>query len=286
MTTLRRIPLFLFALFMLACSGARPSPASVAVQSGSVQPGSYSGSYSSGGYESAPQYEPRPEQRAGLATQWGESRYSHVSMTRFVRANPSQPLALATLHYNDAQGSAVQAMREGAPSGYLGLVDPNGGGAIRVSLRDENGNPLPAYVAGDEAFVVGEAGRRYSIHVENQSPFRFEIVASVDGLDVITGSDAAITSRGYVVNPWGSLDIDGFRQSHDAVAAFRFGSVDRSYAAQMTGSARNVGVIGVALFAEQGAAYPLHLLAEAQLRANANPFPGNNGFAQPPPYRY
>lgn len=283
MTTMR-MTLFLVALFTLAGCGAASQGRSVV-----VQPASYSGGYG-GSYEAPAQpqvsVEPRPEQRAGLATQWGESRHSHVSMTRFTRANPGQPLAMAMLHYNDAAGSAVQAMRAGAPTGYLGLADPNGGGGIRVSLRDEHGNALPAYVAGDRAYVVGEAGRRYTIHIDNQSGYRFEIVASVDGMDVIHGTEASLSQRGYVVNPWSSLSIDGFRQSHDAVAAFRFGAVDSSYAAQMTGSARNVGVIGIAVFAEAGVAYPTQLLAEAELRANANPFPGGGGFAQPPPVRF
>jgi len=44
------------------------------------------------------------------------------------------------------------------------------------------------------------------------------------------------------------LVVEGFRQSTDAVAAFRFGPVRESYAAEKYHNTRNVGVIGIALF--------------------------------------
>jgi hypothetical protein len=76
------------------------------------------------------------------------------------------------------------------------------------------------------------------------------------------------------------VEIDGFRQSVDTVAAFRFGSVRGSYAAQKTGDARNVGVIGVAIFNERGTNPVPWSSDEAQKRRDANPFPGQ--FATPP----
>ncbi|HUL57646.1 MAG TPA: hypothetical protein VLU43_00135, partial [Anaeromyxobacteraceae bacterium] len=81
-------------------------------------------------------------------------------------------------------------------------------------------------------------------------PRRAEVVASVDGLDVVDGRPAALGKRGYLVDPWSEVTIDGFRTSEDAVAAFRFSSVPRSYAA-LRGDPRDVGVIGVAVFPER-----------------------------------
>jgi hypothetical protein len=79
--------------------------------------------------------------------------------------------------------------------------------------------------------------------------------------------------------PYATLEIDGFRQSHDAVAAFRFARVADSYAAQ-TGDARNVGVIGIAFFSERGDTYSDD---ELRTRDTANPFPGSDPrFARPP----
>ena len=83
--------------------------------------------------------------------------------------------------------------------------------------------------------------------------------------------------------PFSTLTIDGFRQSHDAVAAFRFASVADSYAAQ-TGSSRNVGVIGVAFFSESGDGFsPFGDEArELHVRDTASPFPTDPRFAPPP----
>jgi hypothetical protein len=105
-----------------------------------------------------------------------------------------------------------------------------------------------------------------------------EAVATVDGLDVIDGRSGSFAKRGYLIQPWGSVEIDGFRQSFDEVAAFRFGAVSESYAAKK-GDDRNVGVVGVAFFAEEGAPYPWTSY-ELERRREANPFPGR--FASPP----
>jgi hypothetical protein len=44
-----------------------------------------------------------PTNRPGLGTEFGESRYSAASYTRFVRA-ANRPIAVAELRYNDAAG--------------------------------------------------------------------------------------------------------------------------------------------------------------------------------------
>jgi len=72
--------------------------------------------------------------------------------------------------------------------------------------------------------------------------------------------------------------VDGFRQSAEAVAAFRFSPVRESYAQEKYRNTRNVGVIGLALFNERGT-YPW-TDREVKKRLQANPFP--NHFATPP----
>jgi hypothetical protein len=132
---------------------------------------------------------------------------------------------------------------------------------------------------------LGSPGERYTLSIENTTPARFEVVASVDGLDVIDGEDASFEKRGYLVGPHGRVVIDGFRRSDAEVAAFRLGDVARSYAASK-GKARNVGVIGVAVFSERRRVYAPEpwrdpvLLEDTRLRRNADPFPGRH--ARPP----
>lgn len=159
--------------------------------------------------------------------------------------------------------------REHAPKVRTREVDA-GGGAITVSIRDTSGDPFEALRVGERTFVIGRAGERYSIVLENRTSHRFEAVGTVDGSDVINGKPGSLDHRGYVLMPFATLEIDGFRQSSSSVAAFRFGAIGDSYAAQ-TGNARNVGVIGVAFFT--GAGDSVINERDLRLRDSANPFP-------------
>jgi hypothetical protein len=212
--------------------------------------------------------------RPGLGTTWGEQVSAPISFSPFVRS-ASQPWAEVALHYNDAQGV-------GAHASYLGVVPQPlevfaGDGSLSVSLVDESGRTLPGFQANGRALIVGNDGARYRIVVRNGTTARFEIVSSVDGLDVIDGKPADPNRRGYIVDPHGVLVIDGFRTSDSSVAAFRFGKVADSYAAQTSGD-RNVGIVGFAIFSERGAVWTP---AELQRRDTANPFP-QRGYAVAP----
>jgi hypothetical protein len=123
-------------------------------------------------------------------------------------------------------------------------------GPWSVELTDDSGRVLPTFEHLGRTFVLGESGQRYLVRVRNGSAQRVEVVVSVDGRDVTDGRPASFERRGYLVEPWGEATIDGYRLDSSSVAAFRFGSVARSYAAA-TGDARDVGVIGVAIFPER-----------------------------------
>lgn len=219
---------------------------------------------------------PAPEQRPGLGTEFGERRSSRVHDVTFVR-EAGRPFAVAALNYNDRKGvdalASMAARRDSARS------VSTGGGAVTISVRDAQAEPLEAVHVGDRTFVIGQAGQRYTIVLQNHTSHRFEAVGTVDGLDVINGKPGTFDNRGYVLMPFATLEIEGFRTSTAAVAAFRFASVADSYAAQ-TGSARNVGVIGLAFFGEKGDSFVPE--SETRLRDSASPFPADPRFAQPP----
>ncbi|MFN0064123.1 MAG: hypothetical protein ACKVPX_16570 [Myxococcaceae bacterium] len=119
-----------------------------------------------------------------------------------------------------------------------------------MEVVDEYGQRLPTFHQNGRDYVLGHKGQRYLIRVTNQSARRVEVVTSVDGRDVLDGRSAGVGKRGYIVGPYSNVLIDGFRLDGSSVAAFRFSSVPRSYAAQM-GNARDVGVIGAAIFPER-----------------------------------
>lgn len=123
-------------------------------------------------------------------------------------------------------------------------------GAYSLEAVDEWGRTLPTYEHRGRTYVLGGLGQRYLLRFRNGTARRVEVVASVDGRDVVDGRPAALEKRGYVVEPWGALTVDGFRVSEEAVAAFRFSTVARSYAARK-GDARDVGVVGLAVFPER-----------------------------------
>ncbi|MDX2053393.1 MAG: hypothetical protein SFV15_13430 [Polyangiaceae bacterium] len=224
-----------------------------------------------GAWKSAPE----PQYRPGLATRWGETRYSRVSSVPFQRDSEYSPFLTARLFYNNAEG--IQAMLDRSELRVLGQSQWSAEqGNLVVRVVNGSGGSFPAYRRGSDVYVTGREGERYLIEIKNNTGSRYEAVATVDGLDVIDGQPGNFEKRGYLVGPWATVQIDGFRQSENEVASFRFGGVGESYAASK-GDDRNVGVIGVAFFDEIGSRVPQE---ELRLRERAEPFPGQ--FAAPP----
>ena len=224
---------------------------------------------------------PLPEERPGLATHWGEDRYSPAREVEFERAEPRHPSTFVELHYNDREGA-----RRMLPDGGWAIAERRLASGVTVRVVDSGGQTLPALVRGGRVVAVGAPGERYALAIENPTSRRFEVVASVDGLDVLDGQAARVDKRGYLVAAYSSVNIDGFRRSNEEVAAFRLGNVARSYAASK-GQSKDVGVIGVALFDERRApalepTEPWYrpTSEDTRLRRRADPFPGD--YARPP----
>ena len=113
-----------------------------------------------------------------------------------------------------------------------------------------NGAVLPVYYAHGTYWIAGTPGRRYGLLIRNALGERVLAVASVDGINVLSGAPAAVDQVGYVLGPRERYEIDGWRKSDNEVAAFEFVASPQSYA-ERTGRASNVGVVGVAVFRER-----------------------------------
>jgi hypothetical protein len=123
--------------------------------------------------------------------------------------------------------------------------------AYSVRLENELGASLRSFAHRGQTFVLGESGERFVIAITNPTAQRVEAVVSVDGRDAISGQPASWSRhRGYIVAPGATLRIDGFRQSLDEVATFRFTPRENSYSARL-GTPENVGIIAVAIFPER-----------------------------------
>lgn len=122
---------------------------------------------------------------------------------------------------------------------------------VEITLVDrESGAVLPTYRHRGERFVPGTPGHRYAIRVTNRTGARVLAVMSVDGVNIVTGETADPAQSGYVLGPYETAEITGWRKSMDDVAAFVFTDLADSYAAR-TGRPDDVGVVGVAVFHER-----------------------------------
>ena len=114
----------------------------------------------------------------------------------------------------------------------------------------DSGAVLSPYFYHGEYWVAGTPGARYAIEIRNRLTERVLAVASVDGVNVVTGATAGWDQAGYVFGPGERYQITGWRKSDAQVAAFTFTDSPNSYAGR-TGRPANIGVIGVAVFRER-----------------------------------
>jgi hypothetical protein len=128
-------------------------------------------------------------------------------------------------------------------------LQPQPQASVEIFDRNE-GRVLPIYWHEGRRYVIGKPGNEYAIRVRNAGTGRILAVMSVDGINVISGDTASPQQSGYVLAPYETADIGGWRKSLSRTAAFYFTALPDSYAAR-TGRPNNVGVIGVALFRER-----------------------------------
>ncbi len=197
-----------------------------------------------------------------LGTQWGDEVDSQVTMVDLRRVD-EEPLDEMQVRYANKEyaGRAVNS---------ISLV----AGKVDFSMTTDNGN-LSIYRDAGKYFVRGQTGQAYRLVYQNNSANTYEIVASVDGIDVFDGNAASRYNDGYVLYPNDELVIEGFRKSESAVASFIFSKPESAYAANTsTGSIDNTGIIGTVV-------YELYDPAESKPQ-QPKAFPADNGYAKPP----
>jgi len=129
------------------------------------------------------------------------------------------------------------------------------GNLVNVSVLVQ-GNPTPLFPRWDQGqkfYFQAFKGRRYALQIHNTTGERVGVLIAVDGLNVVNGERSNL--RGgetmYVLGPWESATIRGWRTSLDDVREFVFVDEQRSYA-ERTGQANgDMGWIRVLSFREQ-----------------------------------
>jgi hypothetical protein len=156
----------------------------------------------------------------------------------------------------------------GAASAYTGhLVD------VEVIDRD-TGRVATTHVHDGQAWIAGTPGNRYAIRLRNTSGERVLAVLSVDGVNAVSGETASAQQTGYVLGPWQTTEVAGWRKSLSDIAAFEFTALSNSYASR-TGRPDNVGVIGVAVFRERAPRYRAYEDAISRPKSSAPPAPAS-----------
>ncbi|MFE0756555.1 hypothetical protein ACFW16_21510 [Inquilinus sp. NPDC058860] len=218
----------------------------------------------------------RPEvvEQEWLGTRWGEEIRSPIRFVSLARLRPDRPEVRVTIRYDGRRSAAmgpVSTVRR------LAVAD----GIVEFSVLGAGGRPMQLTpTSGGDLRLQGRSGDLYRLAFTNQGRRTVEIVATVDGLDVLNGRPGTIANRGYVVSPGERLVIEGFRKSEDEVAAFRFSAPDQAYAANTPqGDPRNIGVIGVALFTLDDPANEVVAVSPRPFPADA---PRDPRFAPPP----
>lgn len=113
-----------------------------------------------------------------------------------------------------------------------------------------NGKPAKEYMSDWKTYIEGREGTKFSLRLRNNTSERKLFIPAIDGLSVMDGEDASEESGGYIVQPWSTITVDGWRKSNSEVAEFFFSSPKDSYRKCMK-KGNNIGVIGVLVFDEK-----------------------------------
>ena len=120
-----------------------------------------------------------------------------------------------------------------------------------------DGNRIKEYIHDGNVYVEGKENSPFSLRLTNNSWERKLFVPTIDGLSVMDGETASYSSRGYIVDPYSAVRVDGWRKSDSNVAEFFFSGMDKSYSKRLGKGTKNLGVIGVAVFSEKKKPIPI-----------------------------
>ena len=139
------------------------------------------------------------------------------------------------------------------------------GSLVSVSVEAE-GRALPLYPAPDGSgrfYLEAREGARYAVTIANRTHERLGVVLTVDGLNAISGdrdragvwAGSPPLGRMYVLYPWDSASIKGWRTSLEDVRRFTFVDERASYAARSGKANSRMGWIEVAVYRERPRPY-------------------------------
>lgn len=170
-------------------------------------------------------------------------RRSRFSEGSFPRAKSLGSMAFAGLLVGLAT-SACAGPTWGFPDAPGRLV------GVRVEV---SGSATPLYPdpkGTGRYYLEAREGAGYEIHLANRTRERLGVVVTVDGLNVVSGERDAGRGRMYILDPWGSTTIRGWRRSLHDVHRFTFVDEKASYASRSGKASGRMGWIEVSVYRE------------------------------------
>lgn len=132
------------------------------------------------------------------------------------------------------------------------------GSRVTVSVEID-GRPSPLYPAPDgsgKSYLEAREGASYAVRLDNRTGERVGVVLTVDGLNAISGVQATPQPWGshermYILDPWGSTTVKGWRTSLAEVRRFTFVDERTSYATRSGQANGKMGWIQIAVYRER-----------------------------------
>jgi len=160
------------------------------------------------------------------------------------------------------------------------------GDAVEVRIVTDDGRTLPTYPvmtkhALKKVYAEAVKGDHYRIEVRNRQDRRVGLVIAVDGRNIITGEKSWLkhNERMYILEPYGTGELAGWRTGQERINRFYFTDVPDSYAAAF-GDESAMGVITVAAYPELRHYEPPHIMSQPALsHERSNGGMGENGSA-------
>ena len=122
---------------------------------------------------------------------------------------------------------------------------------VSVQVDGSAASLYPAVDGSGRYYLEARAGSRYAVTLANRTGERVGVVLTVDGLNAISGDRDTARGRMYVLDPWQSTVVQGWRTSLQEVRQFTFVDERRSYAARTGQANEKMGWIEVAVYRER-----------------------------------
>lgn len=125
------------------------------------------------------------------------------------------------------------------------------------------GNATKEYHLNSKTFIESRIGSEYSLRIKNNTGKRALATVAIDNINVINSKSGGDSDVGYILEPYSTINIAGYRIDENNVSKFVFASKDKSYAAQVgpkvlqngqevnIPDSSNCGVIGVKITLEK-----------------------------------